>query len=244
MEWFVGCSGFVYRGWRPAFYPEKLPQRLWFEYYCERFNTIELNTTFYNFPKEHLLINWYKRSPDKFVFTVKATKIITHYKKFVDVKSLMEDFYSVTSKGLKKKLGPVLFQLPPNVHYSEEKLEQIIKSFNRNFMNVIEFRHSSWWNDDVYKRLAEEKIVFCSISHPQLPRDLIFNSGFFYCRMHGTPRLYTSIYKTNTLQKLYDDVKSNKSIKQSFVYFNNDVLVGAVKNAKQLSEIAGIKQTV
>jgi uncharacterized protein YecE (DUF72 family) len=238
MKWFIGCSGFHYKPWRGVFYPEKLPLRLWFEYYNERFNTLELNTTFYNFPKEPYLKNWYDRSPKNFVFTVKASRIITHFKKFVEVKSLMDDFYYVITKGLKDKLGPVLFQLPPNIVYSEEKLQQIINAIRPGYKNVIEFRHSSWWNKNVYDALADSKITFCSISHPSLPDALVFNSSIAYVRMHGSVKLYTSKYQVKTLQKLYDSVSADKKIKEAYVYFNNDVNVAAVENAFQLQEIA------
>jgi uncharacterized protein YecE (DUF72 family) len=237
ISWYIGCSGFHYRGWKGAFYPEKLPQRLWFEYYNERFNTLELNTTFYNFPKLAYLQSWYERSPEGFVFTVKAPRLITHYKKFVEVKSLMDDFYSVIDKGLRKKLGPVLFQLPPNIQYSEEKLQQILSTLRKGYINVLEFRHKSWWISEVYAALRKSQVAFCSISHPELPDDLVYTTNVFYCRMHGVPRLYTSRYRVNTLQKMHDSV-SAQGIKSAYVYFNNDVLVAAVKNAAELMEIA------
>src|ERR1044072_2743501 len=81
-KWWIGCSGFYYREWREAFYPQGLPQRKWFEFYCESFNTVELNVTFYRFPKLEDLQGWYHRSPDDFRFTVKAPRLITHYKRF------------------------------------------------------------------------------------------------------------------------------------------------------------------
>src|SRR4051812_36983931 len=112
-SWWIGCSGFHYKHWKDIFYPEGLPQKKWFEFYCENFNTLELNVTFYRFPQLAFLESWYKRSPKKFRFAVKAPRSITHYKQFHDTESLISDFYGVVKTGLKNKLGCILFQLPP-----------------------------------------------------------------------------------------------------------------------------------
>jgi uncharacterized protein YecE (DUF72 family) len=106
---------------------------------------------------------------------------------------------------------------------------------------VIEFRDRSWWNENVYTRLKKSAIAFCSISHPVLPGEIIKSGPTMYVRMHGTPRLYTSRYKIATLRELYRKITGEKSIKEAYVYFNNDVLVAAVKNAMELKEIAGQK---
>jgi uncharacterized protein YecE (DUF72 family) len=238
MKWHIGCSGFYYKSWRNKFYPEKLPQRLWLQYYAEHFNTVEVNATFYHFPKLTFLKALYDKSPAKFVFTIKAPRLITHYKKFNETKSLVEDFYNVLDKGMGKKLGCVLFQLPRNIVYSEEKLHQITDNLYPDFLNVIEFRHRSWWKESVYKHLGKKKICFCSISHPTLPHTLIANTSFIYYRLHGSVRLYHSLYKTETLRRLADNIKELKKVKQAFIYFNNDVNAAATKNAKTIMELA------
>src|SRR5438067_1080380 len=150
MKWNIGCSGFYYRDWRGKFYPEKLPQRLWFQYYAEHFNTVEVNATFYHFPKIQFLKALYDKSPAKFIFTIKAPRLITHYKKFNECKSLIADFYNALEKGMGKKLGCVLFQMPPSFSYSDERMQLITGSLYPGFLNVVEFRHKTWWRDDVY----------------------------------------------------------------------------------------------
>ncbi|HEU4862054.1 MAG TPA: DUF72 domain-containing protein, partial [Chitinophagaceae bacterium] len=112
-KWEIGCSGFHYKGWKGIFYPETLPQRAWFRFYAEKFNTLELNVTFYRFPVLKSLEKWHDVSPDNFSFAVKAPRLITHYKKFSDCARLLDDFYNLITKVLKNKLGPVFFQLPP-----------------------------------------------------------------------------------------------------------------------------------
>src|SRR3954467_9864361 len=113
-NWWVGCSGFSYKGWKGKFYPEGLAQRKWFEFYCERFNTVELNVTFYRFPELKNLKGWYERSPRDFKFTIKAPRIITHFKKFANAQDEIVRFYDVAGEGMADKLGSILFQLPPS----------------------------------------------------------------------------------------------------------------------------------
>src|SRR4051812_15940918 len=132
MKWHIGCSGFQYRHWRPGFYPEKLAQSKWFLFYAEHFKTLELNVTFYRFPNKVMVDSWYRKSPEDFSFAVKAPRAITHYKKFNDSTSLIESFYNTISDGLKEKLGCVLFQLPPNYHFSEDNLEKITTQLDSN----------------------------------------------------------------------------------------------------------------
>lgn len=238
-KWFIGCSGFYYPEWKDRFYPQKLAKSKWFEYYTTQFNTLELNNTFYRFPEIKTLDSWYKRSPADFIFSVKAPRSITHYNKFSDSEDLLNEFYNVTSEGLKEKLGCILFQLPPNLHMSDEKLELILKSLNPTFNNVIEFRHESWWNDNVYKALGDKNITFCGMSHPKLPNDIIMNTSTIYYRFHGVPKLYKSEYLEKLLEDFASQIVNSKQAEKIFVYFNNTMDLAAIKNARQLLEIAG-----
>lgn len=198
-KWWIGCSGFYYKEWKDVFYPKGLPQREWFEFYCESFNTVELNVTFYRFPRVEDLKNWYKRSPNDFMFTVKAPRLITHYKRFNNVSREVGDFYETVSKGLKDKLGPILFQLHPGIEYHELTLEHILKNLDESFINVLEFRHSSWWQTAVIKALREKNVIFCSISYPGLPEDVLKTGSTLYYRFHGVPKLYLSSYSRQRL---------------------------------------------
>jgi uncharacterized protein YecE (DUF72 family) len=234
IKWFIGCSGFHYKHWKGSFYPEKLAQNKWFEFYCEHFDTLELNVTFYRFPQLSFLQSWYQKSTSSFRFSVKAPRAITHYKKFNDTERLLSDFYSTIEEGLKEKLGTVLFQMPPRFDYTEERLEKIINSLDTSFNNVTEFRHVSWWNAEVYKELAKNKITFCGMSHPQLPDDIIQNTSVVYYRMHGVPNLYQSPYNISTLKKIINEIETSPKTKKAFIYFNNDIDVSAVKNAEEM----------
>jgi uncharacterized protein YecE (DUF72 family) len=231
--WHIGCSGFHYKHWKGTFYPEKLPQTKWFSYYCEHFSTLELNVTFYRFPRLPALQNWYEKSPAAFVFAVKAPRAITHYKKFSGTERMLSDFYGLIRDGLQEKLGCVLFQLSPRTRYTPERLQKIVESLDPAFDNVLEFRHASWWNSDVYSMLSKHHIAFCGMSHPDFPSDIVQNTDLLYYRFHGVPELYRSAYKQPQLKKFADTVTAGKT-KKAFVYFNNDAAVAAIDNAKQL----------
>lgn len=236
-KWWIGCSGFHYKEWRDRFYPKGLPQRKWFEFYCESFNTVELNVTFYRFPRIADLQGWYNRSPADFKFAVKAPRFITHYWKFNNVKRQLHDFYDTVNRGLKDKLGSVLFQLHPGIEYSEAMLERILKSLDTSFVNVIEFRHESWWRPDVLKEMRHEKIVFCGISYPGLPDRVDKTSPTMYYRFHGVPKLYLSSYSTRALKNVTDEIKKRRGVGDVFIYFNNDIDVAAVRNAKAVQRM-------
>jgi uncharacterized protein YecE (DUF72 family) len=138
---------------------------------------------------------------------------------------------------LKEKTGCLLFQFPPNFHYTEENLEKIINSLDKRRPNVVEFRHKSWWRKDVYKILGENKISFSGMSHPSLPGDVIKNTSLFYYRMHGVPQLYQSPYALADLKKLVHSITNTSGIKKAFIYFNNDIGGSAIKNAKEMIEL-------
>ncbi len=239
MEWRIGCSGFYYKEWKEIFYPKGLPQKSWFEYYCTRFNTLEINSTFYKMPSLLSFNNWYDKSPGDFLFTVKAPRLITHYKKFIDTKTLLIDFYTTIEEGLKEKVGCVLFQLPPSYSYTQERLNMILEQMNANFNNVVEFRHETWWNENVLKALTDQNITFSGISYPShLPDEIIENTlQLLYYRFHGTPVLYKSQYSLDEITAFANAIAPGD--KQIYVYFNNTWGDSALINAQQLQEITG-----
>ncbi|MEO6546683.1 MAG: DUF72 domain-containing protein [Ferruginibacter sp.] len=236
MEWIIGCSGFSYKSWKPLFYPANLPSTKWFEFYGEHFNTVELNVTFYRFPRAKTFDTWYRRSPAGFSFSVKAPRLITHYKQLIKAKEQLIDFYSACTNGLAEKLGPILFQFPSRFTYTEERLQRIIENLDPAFDNVVEFRHESWWNEEVYTLLAKHHIVFCSMSHPDLPDEVSGKGKMVYYRFHGVPDLYSSQYSNTEMERISGAIAAVKGIKKAWCYFNNDINTAAIQNAKWLQE--------
>ena len=235
-NWWIGCSGFQYAHWKEVFYPQGLPQRKWFEFYCSHFNTLELNVTFYRTPRLSTFEGWYNRSPDNFRFAVKAPRLITHYKQFSDTEKLTADFYALVQEGLKNKLGCVLFQLPPRYGYQQDRLDKICNNLDLSCRNVIEFRNASWWNAAVYQQLARHNACFCSISHPALPDELVINTKFMYDRLHGVPELYKSLYPLPKIQQIADSISQAENVEEAYIYFNNDINASALQNAREMKD--------
>jgi uncharacterized protein YecE (DUF72 family) len=237
---YIGCSGFHYKEWKNVFYPDRLALSKWFQFYCEHFNTLELNVTFYKFPTEKSLEKWYNSSPENFKFSVKTPKAITHFKKFNECERMLGDYYDSLQQGLKQKLGCVLFQLPPQLIYSEALLEKIIINLNPSFKNVIEFRHKSWWKKTVFQKLKKHNVIFSGISYPGLPDDVIKTTKYMYYRLHGVPVLYKSAYSEIFLEDLVNKIKKVKAT-EAWIYFNNTWGTAAIQNARFLQNLAGFK---
>ena len=230
---YIGTSGYSYSYWKNRFYPEGLPASKQLDYYSKHFNTVELNYTFYRFPSVKALNAAATGTSDDFLFSLKVHKSITHQMRMKDAKEKIAEFMDITLEGLGTKLGCVLFQLPPSYSYSEERLEDIIRNVPRHSRNVIEFRHTSWWKEDVYKALADAGLTFCSVSFPGLPADNIMMGDVFYKRMHGVPELFKSSYADDVLKSLSEEIPDNKT---SFIYFNNTMYEAGYSNAKTLKE--------
>jgi uncharacterized protein YecE (DUF72 family) len=237
MNWYIGCSGFHYKEWKGIFYPDKLAQKNWFAHYATRFNTLELNVTFYRFPQVRFLKNWYEKSPPGFLFSIKVPRLITHYKQFKDVERMLSDFYGTVTEGLAEKAGPVLYQLPAISIYNPEKLSQIIACMNTNFQNVVEFRDKSWWKKKVFKELAENNISFCGSSFPGLPEEPVINHPIVYYRFHGIPVLYRSSYSARKLRSVAETIRKKKKVTSAFIYFNNTATAAALNNASYLDKL-------
>ncbi len=236
--YFLGCSGYFYRDWKGRFYPEELKPSGWFRYYAERFNTVELNSTFYHFPRRASLRRLYRESPADFRISVKVNRLVTHRKRFRDTEEIVRGFYEVVSDALGEKLGCLLFQLPPSYRYSKESLERILSQLDGSFRNVLEFRHRSWWRGEVYSRLREEGVIFCSVSAPELPEDLVDTAGILYIRFHGREGWYRYSYTEKELGEWADKIRSSPA-KLVYAYFNNDYNAHAVENCRTLRELLG-----
>lgn len=231
MTYHVGCSGWYYNDWAELIYPKDLPKNQWLSYYVTLFNTVELNFSFYHWPTESHLKKLKDTTPDNFKFAIKVNRQITHYKQFKDCKSLCNDFYNLAA-NLGNKLACVLFQLPPRFIYSEERLNRILESIDSKQMNVIEFRHASWWQPEIIQQLHSQKIVVCSVNSPKLTSELFVNLNTLYLRFHGTKPFYHGKYPAQTLKKYAKQI--NEISKHAWIYFNNDFEGHAVTNAKQM----------
>ena len=159
-KYYVGTSGWAYPHWRNVFYPPKLAQSKWLEFYTDHFSSVELNNSFYRLPSERSFSNWRDTSPDGFRYAVKVSRFITHMKRLKDVAEPLEIFIK-RARNLSEKLGPLLYQLPPNMHRNDELLESFLSVLPNEFRHVIEFRHETWFDEEVFDTLRRHNIGFC-----------------------------------------------------------------------------------
>lgn len=237
---FIGCSGYSYDDWKGDFYPDDMPQDEWLSFYAEKFNTVEINNSFYKFPENESIKKWLSQAPANFRFSIKGHRFFTHLKKFnVDdsFKEKLNNFQS-SLEPLKEKAGCVLWQLPGNLHKNIPKLEAFCQELDNDFTHVLEFRHPSWFDEDVYEFMKKNNIAFCILSAPgNLPEDLIVTHKTAYVRFHGKKEWYDYLYSEKELKEWKKRLNGLKNIKQLFVYFNNDKHGNAVKNAITLKKL-------
>jgi uncharacterized protein YecE (DUF72 family) len=232
----IGCSGWFYWGWRGVFYPENMPTKNWFAHYAKHFDTVELNAPFYSWPTVTSVHAWLRQAGQKeFVYTVKVSELITHVKKFNGTKGLIRDFGYIADL-LGERMGCFLFQLPPSFHYTPARLKRIIAQLDTTRRNVVEFRHKSWWNEDVYESFRKAGIIFCSCSGPKLPDTLVKTSDEIYVRFHGPEKWYKHNYSLKELSVWATRIQKSNA-KRVWVYFNNDYGGYAIQNAKQLKKL-------
>ncbi|WP_349645112.1 DUF72 domain-containing protein [Bradyrhizobium sp. Leo121] len=238
---FVGCSGWRYWKWRNSFYA-RVPQEKWFERYSKRFDTAEINASFYSWPTVANVQAW-RRQPGnrKFVYSVKVCDLITHVKRFKGTKTLIRDF-GIIADILGERMGCFLFQLPPSYRYTKGRLDAIVSQLDPARRNVVEFRHVSWWNEDVYRAFREAGIIFCSCSGPRLPDELIRTADEVYVRLHGPKRWYRHDYSNSELESWANRIRASGT-KRAWVYFNNDNDAYAPKNAAVLRRMLELSLT-
>ncbi len=237
MQYYIGCSGFYYKEWKALFYPEGLPAKDWFKFYCKHFNTIEINSSFYRKPSLASLQKWYADSPPDFLFSMKAPRLITHLKRFQIEQEEINVFYELLAEGLQEKLATVLFQLPPSFSYTPERLDLICSQLDSRWHNVLEFRHASWWQQAVFDRLQQQQLIFCGQSYPgDLPETPVINNELIYYRFHGKPVLYKSEYSPEVLQDTLEAIAAKAE--RAFIFFNNTWGPAALHNSRQLQELA------
>ena len=229
---YVGCSGWRYWKWRDLFYAN-VPQPDWFKHYEGVFDTVEINASFYSWPTIANVQAW-RREPRRndFVYTVKVCELITHIKKFKDTKTLVRDF-GMIADILGEQMGCFLFQLPPSYRYTKARLAAIVSQLDPARRNVVEFRHKSWWNDQVYRAFRKAGIIFCSCSAPRLPDELIKTADEVYVRLHGPERWYRHDYSADELAVWAARIRASGA-RRAWIYFNNDHNAHAPGNAQTL----------
>lgn len=237
MIYHLGTSGWSYAGWKQRFYPDDLPQREWLPFYAQHFNTVEINMTFYRYPKPETLRGWVEKVPEEFKFTLKANRQITHLKRIKNVKAEVRYFY-ILADSLRSKLGCILFQLPPSLTLDLNLLEAFLKTLSPRYKNVIEFRHESWYKDEVFSLLKAFNVIFCTVSSTKVPKTVVKTAESCYFRFHGLTGGYKYRYSEEELAIWAESIKETKA-EEIYVYFNNDYRAYAVQNCQTLQKLLG-----
>lgn len=242
---YIGTSGWHYKHWKGNFYPETIKEADQFSYYQQYFNTVELNNSFYMLPAAATFTGWRKASPAGFIFSVKASRYITHMKKLKADAHSIRNFFSRAGR-LKEKLGPVLFQLPPRWKVNTERFADFLSRLPTGHRYTFEFRNDTWYHPDIYDLLRQYNCAFCiyELEHHLSPVEV--TADFVYIRLHGPGNKYEGSYTRAALKKwakrclLWQQEK-----KDVYVYFDNDQAGYAAFNAHQLLELtgAGLKKT-
>ena len=235
----VGCSGWVYRHWRGIFYPEGLPQKRWFERYSEEFDTVEINASFYRLPLASTFEGWREKAPPGFHYAVKVNRFITHMKKLLDCEAEVDRFIEL-ARPLGPKLGPLLFQLPPSLHKNLDRLDTFLARLPKDIEQVIEFRHRSWYDEDVLALLESHGVGFVCHDLKGLISPKWASGRTAYVRFHGTSGRYHGRYSDDALMDWANWCRQQKQHGRSvWCYFNNDIHGHAIEDARTLKSMIG-----
>jgi uncharacterized protein YecE (DUF72 family) len=239
-KYYIGCSGWHYDHWRALYYPEGLPKSKWLQFYAKKFSTVELNNSFYHLPSEKAFVTWRESTPDNFLFAVKVSRFITHIKRLRNLDSAVEYFLSRACL-LQGKLGPLLYQLPPNMKRNDNVLENFLSLLPQKYQHAFEFRHDSWIDDSVFRILQQYNVGLCVFDMPGFTCPLIATTDFAYVRFHGSQSLYSSCYSDEELSRWAEKIAQlGEKVKAVYIYFNNDAEAFAIRNALTLAKFINI----
>lgn len=242
----IGTSGWTYSSWKGTFYPEDLPSARFLDFYAKKFPTTEVNYSFYHLPRPATYEKWATQVPESFLFAVKASRLITHTKRLMGVEEPWRVFLH-NAQSLGPHLGPILFQFPASFRGDRARLAEFLKMVRtvvpgaERLRLVFEFRHESWFTDDVYELLSGHGAVLCVADSPKYPHHEVTTANFAYFRFHGRTRLFASDY---TKAELGEEAKKMRRLLQEgqdvYAYFNNDIEGHAVTNARALTAMVKV----
>jgi uncharacterized protein YecE (DUF72 family) len=237
----IGCSGWNYAAWRNGvFYPPRLPAARWLELYAERFDTVEVNSTFYRLPRRDAVARWVDQTPPGFVFSVKASRYLTHVKWLRDLGPGLDRFLERVEPLLdSSKLGPLLWQLPPTFHRDDERLAEALARLPRRLRHCVEFRHPSWFVAETYAVLREHGVALAIGDRPEVndfqPHEL--TADWTFIRFHAGTRGRRGNYSEAELGEWAARLRRWRRTHEVFAYFNNDWEGFAPRNAARLKEL-------
>jgi uncharacterized protein YecE (DUF72 family) len=233
MNLWIGTSGFQYPEWKGTFYPEDLPAAKVLPFYAERFSTTEINYTFRRIPSAKTIENWCKLTPERFRFALKAPQKITHFAKLRDCDDTLTYFYKTVS-ALGHRLGPILFQLPPFMKKDVTLLSDFVRCFPVGMQAGFEFRHASWFDDEVFSALEAQNAALCIAESEKLSTPAIATASFGYLRLRRED------YTSSDVSRWVEAIKAKeKKWSDAFVYFKHEESGVGPRLAREMSELLG-----
>ena len=231
MNLYVGTSGYSYKEWKGTFYPEDLPDKQMLRFYGERFRSVEINNTFYRMPKASVLEGWAKEVPADFMFVLKASQRITHHQRLKDADDSVSYLLEVAG-ALKERLGPLLFQLPPYLKKDAPRLREFLALLPSDRRAAFEFRHQSWFDDEVFGLLRDHRAVLC-IAEAENDLEIPFVSTADW----GYLRLRRPDYGDAELKAWAKRVQEQKW-REAFIFFKHEEEGKGPEMAKRFLKLA------
>ena len=235
----MGTSGWQYPHWRGVFYPARLPQRRWLPYLAERFQTVEVNNTFYNLPEKSVFEQWRAATPRDFVFTLKMSRYLTHLKRLREPAGPVQLFLE-RAGGLGDKRGPILVQLPPQMRANTGLLDAALAMFEPSIRVAVEFRDDSWFTDDTRAVLERHRAALCLADSPRRRQPTWRTAEWGFVRFHEGAGTRAPGYERAALRRWIELIAATFTAeKDVYAYFNNDAFGYAIKDAVTFAELAG-----
>lgn len=233
----IGTSGWHYKHWRGAFYPQDLPASKMLAFYLQHFNTVEINNSFYRLPAESSLKSWREAAPENFCFAVKGSRFLTHMKKLKDPQIGLGNFLPRV-EILAEKLGPILFQTPPWWECNAERLANFLAALPGFHRYSFELRNPTWHNPEIYALLRQYNAAFCAYDLAGFLSPIEVTADFSYVRLHGPGGAYQGSYDRAALENWASRISEwRRSLRAVYVYFDNDQAAFAVQNARDLRDL-------
>jgi uncharacterized protein YecE (DUF72 family) len=237
----IGCSGWNYADWREVVYPKGLPPARWLEHYATLFDTVEVNNTFYRLPRRESVARWVEQTPEGFVFTVKASRYLTHVKRLTDLGPGVRRFYERIEPLVRSpKLGPVLWQLAGNFRRDDERLSAALGRLPAG-RHCFEFRHESWFAPEIYELLRTHGVALVIGDHPERPFQAHeATTDWTFVRFHYGTRGRNGNYSERELEEWAERIDAWRSRVEVYAYFNNDWHGYAMRNGRRLRKLLAV----
>jgi uncharacterized protein YecE (DUF72 family) len=233
---YIGASGWTYDDWSGRFYPPEVKGAERLVFYARQFDTVEVNATFYRLPYKTMIDAWNRKLYSSFNLVVKGYRTITHFKKLNNCREPLQAFLDRVLQI--QTLKVILWQLPPSLHKDINRLDNFLSQLPKTVRYAVEFRHQSWWDDEVAATLSRHKAVFVAVSHPELPATVFPTADFLYIRFHSPEKpLYQYNYSDQELSAWVSKIKPYLSGRKLYAFFNNDFQAHAPRNAATFKEL-------